>query len=102
MMTRDRACSVFIVRRVAPAEVLLGLLEPDALPTADNEDWSLVLGPAPRKQLNWRQVRKLVYAAAEPRATDLFYAPPFGSVINGALVPDGTVGVEHIPRFPRP
>src|SRR5262249_43236472 len=39
-MTRDRGSSLLIVRRVAPAELLLGLLEPRASASADDEDYS--------------------------------------------------------------
>jgi hypothetical protein len=104
-LTRDRGSSVLFVRRVAPAEILLGLLEPGApWSISEEEGYSLVLGHAPRERLSWRRVRKLVYVAAEPRVTDYVYAPPFGSVINGALVRDGTVGqgLLRLPRFARP
>jgi hypothetical protein len=100
-MTRDRGSSVLIVRRVAAAELLLGLLEPRG-PAAGDEDYSLVLGPARSERLSWRQVRKLVYVATEPRATDLFYAPPSGATVDRILVRDGTVGSDPILKLAHP
>jgi hypothetical protein len=101
-MTRNRGNSVLFVRRVAPAEVLLGLLEPaEGPPRYEEDDYSLVLGPARGERLSWPQVRKLAYEAAELRATDYVYAPPFGTVINRALLPDGTTVGKSLLRIPR-
>jgi hypothetical protein len=95
-MTRDRWSSLLVVRRVAPAEVLLGFLEPPGGPArSEEDDYSLVLGPDRGDRLSWPRVRKLAYAVSEPLDNDYYYAPPFGSVISGVLVADGTLG-SHV------
>jgi hypothetical protein len=94
-MTRERSDSLLIVRRVAPDVVLLGFLEPQE-PALGDSDYALELGPGPRERLSWPQVRDLVYVAAETRATDVFYAPPFGVEIQGVRFPDGASGERLI------
>jgi len=93
-MTRDRGSSLLLVRRAATAKLLLGLLEPLGPAAYGDEDYSLVLGPAAGERLSWTQVRRLAYVNVEVRATDSFYAPPFGATVGRALVNDGAVGSE--------
>jgi hypothetical protein len=105
-MTRSRGDSVLIVRRVAPAEILLGFLDPGPPEgNGNDQDYSLVLGTSRKERLSWPQVGKLVYVTTEPRPTDYFYAPPFGSTIEArdpfhrVLVRDGAVGSETLVKL---
>ncbi|MFL6233274.1 MAG: hypothetical protein ACJ76N_09090 [Thermoanaerobaculia bacterium] len=75
-LTTDRTSSALLVRREGPDTILLGI--PEQIGLSHNEDeWSLIFGPAKGEHLDSRQIRKLPFVAEKRRGTDLLYAPPF-------------------------